>query len=144
MRCTHSNLQKEWFMVKINNDVNFRWKTWKKGISLRPRTRCGNNAQLYFKQLGWDVDVNGPTQDRVKVPTLMKLVTVIRVHKWHEVEICALLGYYAALNVGSVPKFRHNQSVPSSSVKKYNFLTLWDGTDRLSRNVGTKLPLYDA
>jgi hypothetical protein len=33
-------------------------------------------------------------------------------------EICALLGYYAAYSGNSVPTFRGNLSVPSSSVKK--------------------------
>jgi hypothetical protein len=33
-------------------------------------------------------------------------------------EICALLGYYAALSGSSVPMFRDNVSVPSSRVKK--------------------------
>jgi hypothetical protein len=33
-------------------------------------------------------------------------------------EICALLGYYAALSGGSVPRFRDNLSVPSSRIKK--------------------------
>jgi hypothetical protein len=33
-------------------------------------------------------------------------------------EICALLGYYAALSASSVPTFRDNLSVPSSRVKK--------------------------
>jgi hypothetical protein len=52
-------------------------------------------------------------------------------------EICALLGYYAALSGSSVTTFRDNQSVPFSRVKKsfLDFLTLEDGTDRLSRNV---------
>jgi hypothetical protein len=40
-------------------------------------------------------------------------------------EICPLLGYYAGLSDSSVP-------------------TLEDGTDRLSRNVGTELPLNAA
>jgi hypothetical protein len=34
------------------------------------------------------------------------------------VEICALLGYYAALNGNPLPMFRGNVSVPSSRVKK--------------------------
>jgi hypothetical protein len=37
--------------------------------------------------------------------------------EWHE-DICALLGYYAALNGSSVPTFRDSLSVPSSRVKK--------------------------
>jgi hypothetical protein len=42
-------------------------------------------------------------------------------------EICPLLVYYAALSGSSVPTFR-------------DFLTLENGTDKLSRNVGTELP----
>jgi hypothetical protein len=48
-------------------------------------------------------------------------------------EICALLGYHAALSGSSVPTFRDNISSP-----------LEDGTYMLSRNVGTELPLNAA
>jgi hypothetical protein len=51
-------------------------------------------------------------------------------------EIGPLLGYYAAYSDNSVPTFRDNISVP--------LMTLQDGTDRLSRNVGEELPLYAA
>jgi len=55
----------------------------------------------------------------------------------------ALPGYYAAYSGNSVPTFRGNLSVPSSGVKNLlGFLTLEDGTDRLSRNVGTESPMY--
>jgi hypothetical protein len=70
---------------------------------------------------------------------------------WLYPEICALLGYYAALIFSSLPTFRDNLSVPysmvkkskklyfpSSKVKKSNFfdiLTLEDVTDRLSGKV---------
>jgi hypothetical protein len=57
-------------------------------------------------------------------------------------EICILLGYYAEQRGNSVPTFRDNLSVPFSTVKKSK--TLEDGTDRLSRNVGTELPLCAA
>ena len=53
-------------------------------------------------------------------------------------EICALLGYYATYSGNSVPKFRENLSFPQ------DFLTLEDRNDRLSRNVGTELPLNAA
>jgi hypothetical protein len=58
-------------------------------------------------------------------------------------EICDILGYYTASSVNPLPTFRDNVSVPSSSVKKSktNFLTLEDGTDTLSRNVGKGLTL---
>jgi hypothetical protein len=70
-------------------------------------------------------------------------------------EICALLGYYAALSGNSAPTCRDNLSVPSSRVKKskkkaemkaffLDFLALEDGTDKLSRNVGAELPLNAA
>jgi hypothetical protein len=65
-------------------------------------------------------------------------------------EICAPLGYNT-VSSGNLPTFQDNVSVPSSRVKKskksresklfLDFLTLEDGTDRLSRNVGKGLPL---
>jgi len=57
-------------------------------------------------------------------------------------EISALLGYYAVYSGNSLPTFRDNLSVPSLRVKKS--LTLEDGTDMLSRNVGKELPHYAA
>jgi hypothetical protein len=69
-------------------------------------------------------------------------------------DICALLGYYAALSGNSLPTFRDNLSLPSSrDLKKVkekirgnlDFMkSLDDGTDRLSRNVGKELPLHAA
>jgi hypothetical protein len=63
-------------------------------------------------------------------------------------EICALLGYYAALCGGYVATFRDKLSVPSSKVKKSkkkktleDFLTPEYVTDMRSRNVGTELQL---
>jgi hypothetical protein len=57
-------------------------------------------------------------------------------------EICALLGHYAASSGNSIPTFRDNLSVPPSRVKKskkrIHFLNLEDVTDRLSQNVGTE------
>jgi len=50
------------------------------------------------------------------------------------------LNYYAASSENSSPTFRDNLSVPSSRFKN-PFLTLDDGTDRMSRNVGKELPL---
>jgi len=50
-------------------------------------------------------------------------------------EICALLGYYVAYRGNSLPTFRD---------RLLGFLTLGDGTDGLSRKVGTELPLYAA
>jgi hypothetical protein len=55
-------------------------------------------------------------------------------------EICALLGYYAAPSGNPLPTFRDNVSVPSSRVK-IQVLALEDGTDTLSRNVGKGLTL---
>jgi hypothetical protein len=63
-------------------------------------------------------------------------------------EICALLGCYETSTDNPLSTFRHN--VPSSRVKKSkkkikefqeDFLTLEDGTDTLSRNVGKGLSL---
>jgi hypothetical protein len=48
-------------------------------------------------------------------------------------EKCALLGYYGGSCGNFILMFRYNLSVPSSRV-------LEDGTDRLSGNVGKKLP----
>jgi hypothetical protein len=66
-------------------------------------------------------------------------------------EICTLLGCYAALSSSSVPTFRDNVLVLYPRAKKskkksffLDFLTLEDGTDRLSRNVGIELPLNAA
>jgi hypothetical protein len=60
-------------------------------------------------------------------------------------ESCALLGYYAASFGNCLPTFRDNVSVPSSRVFSFllGLLTLEDGTDTLSRNVGKQLP-HDA
>jgi len=49
---------------------------------------------------------------------------------------CALLGCYAASSGNCLPTFQDNIAVPSSRVKMVQFLTLEDGTDILSRNVG--------
>jgi len=53
-----------------------------------------------------------------------------RVQVW---EKCALLGYYAASSGNFLQTFWDNLSVP--------FLTLYDGTDKLCRNVCKKLSL---
>jgi hypothetical protein len=60
------------------------------------------------------------------------------------IESCPLLGYYAASSGNNFATFRGNQSVPSSGVNNLGFLTLDDGTDRLSRNVGKYLSLLAA
>jgi hypothetical protein len=62
----------------------------------------------------------------------------------HAFEICVLVRCYAALSSSSVQTFRDNLSVPSSRVKALVFLTLEEGTDRLSRNVCTELLLNSA
>jgi len=56
-------------------------------------------------------------------------------------DIWAFLGYYAGYNCDSATTFRDNLLVPSSTVNSW---PLEDGTDRLSRNVGTELPIYAA
>ena len=58
----------------------------------------------------------------------------------HMNAICPLLGYYAASSTNPLPTFRDNLSVPSSRLL-FDFLTLEYGTDSLSRNVSTELPL---
>jgi len=57
-------------------------------------------------------------------------------------EICTVLVYYVAYSVNSLATFQDSLSVPSSRVKKakkkaffLDFLTVEDGTDRLSQNV---------
>jgi hypothetical protein len=75
------------------------------------------------------------------------LFTLISGFRHDPDEICALLGCNAASSGNPLPTFRDNVSVPSSRVKKSKkssllvFLTLEDGTDTLSRNVGKGLPL---
>jgi hypothetical protein len=64
-------------------------------------------------------------------------------------EICAPLGYHAASNCKPLPTFRDNISVLRSRVKKsseasLDCLTIEDGTDKLSRNVGKGLQFYAA
>jgi len=56
-------------------------------------------------------------------------------------ENCAHLGYYAESNGSFLQTFRDNLSVPSSGFRLYLSLNREDGTDRLFRNVGNKLPL---
>jgi hypothetical protein len=73
-----------------------------------------------------------------------EVITLILIVKLFNYEICALLGHYAALRDSPLPKFRDNVSVPSSRVKNSKFLTLEDGTDTLSRNVGKGLPVNAA
>jgi len=55
-----------------------------------------------------------------------------------------LLGYYAAGSGKSLPTFRDNLSVKKTQEEIFDFLTLEDGTGRMSRNVGKKLPLLAA
>ena len=57
-------------------------------------------------------------------------------------EICTILVYYVAYSDNSVPMFQDNLLVPPSRVKKakkkalfLDFLTVEDGTDRLSQKV---------
>ena len=59
------------------------------------------------------------------------------------IETLALLGCYAALIGGLLPTFRDSLSIISSRVTFLDCLTL-DGTDRLSRNVRSKVPIYPA
>ena len=64
-------------------------------------------------------------------------------------ENCAFLGYYVASIGNFLPTFRDNLSVQSSGAKILDpedgiILIPEYGTDRLSRNVGKKLPLLAA
>ena len=65
----------------------------------------------------------------------------------YNAENCALLGYYSACSYNSLPMFRVSLPAPSSSVKNpgrriLGFLTLEEGADRFSRNVGKELSLH--
>jgi len=57
-------------------------------------------------------------------------------------EDCALRGYYAACSGYFLPTFRRNLSLPSSRFK--GFLNPEYVTDKVSRNVGKKLPMHAA
>ena len=62
-------------------------------------------------------------------------------------ENCALPGHYAANGCNSLPTFRDKISVPSSRVKNlfdFGLVTLEDGADSSSRNVGKELPILAA
>ena len=59
-------------------------------------------------------------------------------------ENCTLLSHYTASGGNSLLTFRDNLSVPSSGVKNSSILDSEDGTNRLFRNVGKKLPTMAA
>ena len=86
------------------------------------------------------------TENRIPRRVLRKSPQFLRGTKWkikvgHQTR--DLLEYYAALSGSSVPTFRDNLSVPII-IFFLDFLTLEDGTHRLTRNVGTELPLSAA
>jgi hypothetical protein len=91
----------------------------------------GLNESVHFlKKLA----VSGKTKRRCVIAGFSRSVN----------EICALLGFYTAQNGSLLPTFRDNLSVPFTRVKYQDYFNLRDGTDRLSRNVGTDLPFYAA
>ena len=55
----------------------------------------------------------------------------------NEDENWVILGCYPASRVNSFPMFQENLPIPSF----VGFLSLEEGTDKLSRNIGKKLPL---
>ena len=57
---------------------------------------------------------------------------------------CALLDCYTVRSGNFLPTFWDNLLVPSSGFKNQEFLNPGGGTNRLSRNVGKKLPLLAA
>jgi len=59
-------------------------------------------------------------------------------------ENCALLCYYAASSGNLLTTFRNNLSVPSSGRVQESWTFPEDGTYRLSKNAGKKLPLFAA
>jgi hypothetical protein len=70
--------------------------------------------------------------------------TVSLTNGWSE--NCTLLDYYAASSGNFLLKFQEKPIGPIFRVQKSRekFLTPEDGTDRLSQNVGRKLPLSAA
>jgi hypothetical protein len=83
-----------------------------------------------------------------RLASFLSYVAVIFNGKANEVgnEVCDLVGYYGAECGESVSTFRNNKSVLPSRIKKSNFsldfLTLSDGSDRLSWNINPELSLY--
>jgi len=59
-------------------------------------------------------------------------------------ENSALLDYYPANSGHFLPTSRDKLSVPFSGAKNWIFVIPENGTDRMSRNVGNKLPLFAA
>jgi hypothetical protein len=63
-------------------------------------------------------------------------------------ENCAILEYYTALSGSFVPTFWGNLSIfkgeEVQEIEELDYMTLDDGTDRLSRNVSAELPLHAA
>jgi hypothetical protein len=66
-------------------------------------------------------------------------------------KICPFLEFYAAGNGSFLPPFQNNILIPSSKVQQskktawgfpFDCQTLEDGIDRLSQNVGKKLPFW--
>jgi len=75
------------------------------------------------------------------------MICVISGYRLDTDDICAILAYYAAYSGNSVPTFRDNLYVPSSSFKKYKsneLLDTWRRNKKLSRKVGKELPLISA
>jgi hypothetical protein len=100
-----------------------------------------HNCNLFQKSYGYFVNKHLMSAERN-----YSVLSVISGFRRDVDEIFALLGCYAASNANALPTFRYSVSVPSSRVKKSNeaswdFLTLEDGTDTLSRNVGKGLSL---
>jgi hypothetical protein len=73
---------------------------------------------------------------------LIVFVSLLNVFSRETDEICDLLACYAAYNNNSLPTFRDNLSILFSSLIKLDFLYLEDGTEKLSLNVNSELPLY--
>jgi hypothetical protein len=72
----------------------------------------------------------------VSVPQLQAVSTK------HIPENCDLVAYYVTGRSTSIPTFRDNLKDSGTLDSVLRLLTLKDGTDRLSRNVGNKLPLF--
>jgi hypothetical protein len=115
--------------------------TWKVSIKLRP-------FQNHVHLLEESVSLKGDTDrcggaEKNSLSTWNQTMIVNLIITWYNSaqvrkfdENCALLSYYAASSGNSLRTFRENVSIP--------FLTLEDGTNRLSRNVGKALLLLAA
>jgi hypothetical protein len=83
----------------------------RKGPLGRPSRRWEDDTKMDIKEIRWDgVDWINLAEDRDRCRAVGNMVV--------EVEMCTVLGYYAALSSSSVPTFRDNLSDQCSRVKR--------------------------